>query len=100
MAEAKDERLTTQAINVSGDGGGKNGPSVAMPVGQHGPMNEPNEYTGLRHSLRLWLCRTLLGLTRRAYEPYPIAVIVRRTVDDPALCDGLTQESRNDGLPW
>jgi hypothetical protein len=47
MAEGKGEGLTTQAINVSGDGGGKNGPSgttlsVAMPVGQYEPMNEMN----------------------------------------------------------
>jgi hypothetical protein len=72
---------------------GKNGPSgttlsVAMPGGQYEPMNERNEYLGLRHGLRLWLCRTLLRLTRRAYGPYPIAVIVRRTVDDPELCSG------------
>ncbi|GEM_PF-3715165 len=51
-------------------------------------------YTGLRHSFRLWLCRTLLHLTRRAYEPYPIAIIVRRTVEDE-LRDNLPQQMQN-----
>ena len=58
-------------------------------------MNEPNEYPGLRHSLRLYLFRTLLRLTRLAYEPYPIAVIVRRTTHDRELCDGPTQQIQN-----
>jgi hypothetical protein len=70
-----------------------------MPVGQYERMNKPNEYTKLIHSLRLWLCRTLLRLTRRAYEPYPIAVILRRTADDPELGDDLKHKCRMDGEP-
>jgi hypothetical protein len=68
-----------------------------MLVGQYERMNKPNEYTGLIHSLRLCLCRTLLHLTRRAYEPYPIAVILRRTVEDPELGDDLEQQTQNGG---
>lgn len=41
-------------------------------------MRSANEYSGLRHVFRLWTCRTFLRLTRWAYRPYPINVILRR----------------------
>jgi len=41
-------------------------------------MNANQNIATARDGVRLWLCRALLQLTRWAYEPYAIEVIVRR----------------------
>ena len=41
-------------------------------------MDTIERYAGLQDVARFWLCRASLRLTRWAYRPFPIVVLVRR----------------------